>query len=103
MRQSGEVREDSDAASGRRERGSIIAIRLIVRMALMLGAHLGSFEILRVMGTFNQIEVAMMMDEDNARMVNTVAKAAAATATICISRSFLNATQWTVQDALPSR
>jgi hypothetical protein len=45
----------------------------------------------------------MMMDEDNARMVNTVAKAAAATATICISRSFLNPTQWTVQDALPSR
>jgi predicted LPLAT superfamily acyltransferase len=42
---------------------------------LLLGAHLGSFEILRAMGTSNQIEVGMVMYEDNARMVNTVAKA----------------------------
>ena len=42
---------------------------------LLLGAHLGSFEILRALGTANQIEVGLVMYEDNARMVNTVAKA----------------------------
>ena len=41
---------------------------------LLLGAHLGSFEILRARGA-NQVEVGLMMYEDNARMVNSVAKA----------------------------
>jgi predicted LPLAT superfamily acyltransferase len=42
---------------------------------LLLGAHLGSFEILHALGTANQIEVGLVMYEDNARMINTVAKA----------------------------
>jgi len=42
---------------------------------LLLGAHLGSFEILRALGTEHQIEVGLVMYEDNAKMVNTVAKA----------------------------
>jgi predicted LPLAT superfamily acyltransferase len=42
---------------------------------LLVGAHLGSFEILRALGTANQIDVGLVMYEDNARMVNTVAKA----------------------------
>jgi len=42
---------------------------------LLLGAHLGSFEILRALGTEHQIEVGVVMYEDNAKMVNTVAKA----------------------------
>jgi predicted LPLAT superfamily acyltransferase len=42
---------------------------------LLLGAHLGSFEILRVAGTSHELEVGMLMYEDNARMANTVAKA----------------------------
>lgn len=42
---------------------------------LLLGAHLGSFEILRAAGTSHQLEVAMVMYEDNAKMVNTVANA----------------------------
>jgi predicted LPLAT superfamily acyltransferase len=41
---------------------------------LLLGAHLGSFEILRARGA-NQVDVGLMMYEDNARMVNSVAKA----------------------------
>ena len=40
---------------------------------LLLGAHLGSFEILRARGA-NQVDVGLMMYEDNARMVNSVAK-----------------------------
>jgi predicted LPLAT superfamily acyltransferase len=42
---------------------------------LLLGAHLGSFEILRALGTEHHIEVGLVMYEDNAKMVNTVAKA----------------------------
>ena len=42
---------------------------------LLLGAHMGSFEILRARGTANRIEVGLVMYEDNARMVNTVARA----------------------------
>jgi len=42
---------------------------------LLLGAHMGSFEILRALGTSNRVDVALVMYEDNARMVNTVARA----------------------------
>lgn len=42
---------------------------------LLLGAHLGSFEVLRAAGTANRIDVRMVMYEDNARMVNAIAKA----------------------------
>lgn len=42
---------------------------------LLLGAHLGSFEILRVAGTSRQLDVRMVMYEDNARMISAVAKA----------------------------
>jgi predicted LPLAT superfamily acyltransferase len=42
---------------------------------LLLGAHLGSFEVLRAAGTLHDIDVRMVMYEDNARMVNAVAKA----------------------------
>ena len=42
---------------------------------LLLGAHIGSFEVLRALGTTNNIQVSMVMYEDNARMVNAVAKA----------------------------
>lgn len=42
---------------------------------LLLGAHLGSFEILRAAGTSHHIDVSMVMYEDNARMINAVAKA----------------------------
>jgi predicted LPLAT superfamily acyltransferase len=42
---------------------------------LLLGAHVGSFEILHALGTANQIDVGLVMYEDNARMINTVARA----------------------------
>jgi predicted LPLAT superfamily acyltransferase len=42
---------------------------------LLLGAHLGSFEILRAAGTSHHIDVRMVMYEDNARKVNAIAKA----------------------------
>jgi predicted LPLAT superfamily acyltransferase len=42
---------------------------------LLLGAHLGSFEILRAAGTAHALEVAMVMYEDNAKKINTLAKA----------------------------
>jgi predicted LPLAT superfamily acyltransferase len=41
---------------------------------LLLGAHLGSFEILRAAGTSHHLDVAMVMYEDNAMMINSVAK-----------------------------
>jgi predicted LPLAT superfamily acyltransferase len=41
---------------------------------LLLGAHLGSFEVLRAAGTAHDLQVAMVMYEDNAMMINTVAK-----------------------------
>jgi predicted LPLAT superfamily acyltransferase len=42
---------------------------------LLLGAHMGSFEILRALGTRNHVEMGLVMYEENARMVNTVARA----------------------------
>jgi predicted LPLAT superfamily acyltransferase len=42
---------------------------------LLLGAHMGSFEVLRVAGTTRQVSVALVMYEDNARMVSKVTKA----------------------------
>jgi predicted LPLAT superfamily acyltransferase len=51
------------------------AIRKRGQGCLLLGAHIGSFEVLRALGTTNNIDVAMVMYEDNARMVNTVARA----------------------------
>ncbi len=42
---------------------------------LLLGAHMGSFEILRALGTSKQLHVALVMYEDNARKINAVAKA----------------------------
>src|SRR6478672_8928209 len=45
------------------------------RGCLLLGAHMGSFEILRAVGTSSGNEVAVVMYEDNARQVNTVARA----------------------------
>ena len=41
----------------------------------LLGAHLGSFEILRAFGTSKQLRIGLVMYEENLRMVNTVAKA----------------------------
>ena len=41
---------------------------------LLLGAHLGSFEVLRAAGTAHKLHVAMVMYEDNAVMINTVAR-----------------------------
>jgi predicted LPLAT superfamily acyltransferase len=45
------------------------------RGCLLLGAHLGSFEALRAMGMSKQVRVVLVMYEDNARMVATVARA----------------------------
>ncbi|MEO8163836.1 MAG: acyl-CoA synthetase [Betaproteobacteria bacterium] len=42
---------------------------------LLLGAHLGSFEVLRAAGSAHRLEVSMIMYEDNAKMVNAVVKA----------------------------
>jgi len=42
---------------------------------LLLGAHMGSFEILRAMGTVHHVRVAMLMYEDNARKIAAVTKA----------------------------
>jgi predicted LPLAT superfamily acyltransferase len=41
----------------------------------LLGAHLGSFEILRAFGTAKHLRIGLVMYEENARMVNTVARA----------------------------
>jgi predicted LPLAT superfamily acyltransferase len=41
----------------------------------LLGAHLGSFEILRALGTSRHLRIGVVMYEENARKVNTVAKA----------------------------
>jgi predicted LPLAT superfamily acyltransferase len=45
------------------------------RGCLLLGAHLGSFEILRALGTSRRLDVAMLMYEDNARKVGQVTRA----------------------------
>jgi predicted LPLAT superfamily acyltransferase len=42
---------------------------------LLLGAHMGSFEVLRAAGTTHQVSVAVVMFEDNARMASRVARA----------------------------
>lgn len=42
---------------------------------LLLGAHLGSFEILRAAGSLHAVDVSMVMYEDNAAKINAVAKA----------------------------
>jgi predicted LPLAT superfamily acyltransferase len=42
---------------------------------LLLGAHLGSFEILRALGCSKQLEVALVMYEDNARKINALVDA----------------------------
>jgi predicted LPLAT superfamily acyltransferase len=42
---------------------------------LLLGAHMGSFEILRALGTSKNVQVGVVMYEDNAKMVNTFARA----------------------------
>src|SRR5262249_30658652 len=41
----------------------------------LLGAHLGSFEVLRAFGASKKLRIGLVMYEDNARMVNTVLKA----------------------------
>jgi predicted LPLAT superfamily acyltransferase len=41
---------------------------------LLLGAHLGSFEVLRAAGSAHELKVAMVMYEDNSRKINTVAR-----------------------------
>jgi len=41
----------------------------------LLGAHLGSFEVLRAFGTANHLRIGLVMYEENVRMVNTVARA----------------------------
>ncbi len=45
--------------------------------ALMVGAHLGSFEALRAVGEEHGINVAMLMYEDNARLINATLRAIA--------------------------
>jgi predicted LPLAT superfamily acyltransferase len=45
------------------------------RGCLLLGAHLGSFEILRALGTAKRLHLAMLMYEDNARKVGGVVRA----------------------------
>jgi predicted LPLAT superfamily acyltransferase len=42
---------------------------------LLLGAHMGSFEVLRALGTRNHVEMGLVMYEENARMINNVARA----------------------------
>ena len=41
----------------------------------LLGAHLGSFEILRAFGSAKHLRIGLVMYEENVRMVNTVARA----------------------------
>ncbi|MCA0242220.1 MAG: acyl-CoA synthetase [Proteobacteria bacterium] len=47
------------------------------RGAFMLGAHLGSFEVLHAVGKGQQLPVAMVMYPDNARLIQTVLQAVA--------------------------
>ncbi|MFL6664434.1 MAG: acyl-CoA synthetase [Rhizobacter sp.] len=44
---------------------------------LMIGAHMGSFEALRALGRLRGVRVAMIMYEDNARLINTTLAALA--------------------------
>jgi len=45
------------------------------RGCLLLGAHLGSFEILRALGSSKHLRIGLVMYEENARQVNAMAKA----------------------------
>jgi predicted LPLAT superfamily acyltransferase len=47
------------------------------RGAFMLGAHVGSFEVLHAVGKGQQLPVAMVMYPDNARLIQTVLQAVA--------------------------
>ena len=49
---------------------------------LMVGAHLGSFEALRALGREHGVRVAMIMYEDNARLINTTLAALAPKASL---------------------
>ena len=60
------------------------------RGALMVGAHLGSFEALRAIGEERGLNVAMLMYEDNARLINATLAAIAPEArlhTIALGRA----------------
>ncbi|MEP7057658.1 MAG: acyl-CoA synthetase [Caldimonas sp.] len=49
---------------------------------LMIGAHMGSFEALRALGVERGVRVAMIMYEDNARLINATLAALAPAATL---------------------
>jgi predicted LPLAT superfamily acyltransferase len=50
--------------------------------ALLVGAHLGSFEVLRAVGDQQGLRVAMLMFEDNARLIGATLAAVAPKATL---------------------
>jgi predicted LPLAT superfamily acyltransferase len=50
--------------------------------ALLVGAHLGSFEVLRAVGDKQGLRVAMLMFEDNARLIGATLAAVAPKATL---------------------
>jgi predicted LPLAT superfamily acyltransferase len=67
--------------------------------AFMVGAHLGSFEALRAIGEKRGMRVAMLMFEDNARLINATLAAIAPNAqlrTIALGRlgAMLSVRQW---------
>ncbi|MFT3817427.1 MAG: acyl-CoA synthetase [Rubrivivax sp.] len=72
-------------ARGARERfdlqvhGGDLVHRLLAegRGAFMLGAHIGSFEVLHAVGKGERLPVAMVMYPDNARLIQTVLRAVA--------------------------
>ena len=66
---------------------------------LMIGAHMGSFEALRALGRERGVRVAMIMYEDNARLINTTLAALAPKAalhTIALGRldAMLSLRRW---------
>ncbi len=66
---------------------------------LMVGAHIGSFEALRALGRHRGVRVAMIMYEDNARLINTTLAALAPKAvlhTIALGRldAMLSLRRW---------
>ena len=73
--------------------------------ALMVGAHLGSFEALRAIGEERGINVAMLMYEDNARLINATLAAIAPEAklrTIALGRldAMLSVRNWLDQGGI---
>lgn len=73
--------------------------------ALMVGAHLGSFEALRAVGEEHGINVAMLMYEDNARLINATLAAIAPEAklrTIALGRpgAMLEVRDWLDQGGI---